>query len=338
MSSGPIRDTWAGLSLPSEEGVLTAAHVSRTNAWVFKDSKGGFGLMLTGVEAPLRLPPLRNIHITYRPEKLVEEGGRSRSVARCLEVSLDPSCEPEALATVLERLATLTPTGSFSTDALIQVIEDASELFMALPPESSKERVIGVWGELYVIAQLVGLAQNEIEQLDVLRAWEAEGGQRDIVDFRFPGSRTVLEVKSSVGRRVHHINGYGQLTVPSDFEHGLLASLLIRESSAGGGQTADDLVRHIEGMFRGSGPDLARLKETFSHKLVRRGRESRDERYRFTSTPESLELFEMKTIPRPVAPQAVSEVEWVASLEQTTAIAPAERNSILDALRAGRAF
>jgi len=338
MASESIRDTWAALSLPIEEGVLTAAHVSRTNAWVFKDSKGGFGLMLTGVESPLRLPPLRNVHFTFRPEKLVEENGRSRSVNRCLEVTLEPSCEPEALATVLERLSTLVPSGSFSTEALVQVIDDASELFTAPPPDNPKEKVIGVWGELYVVSLLLKLAHDDAEQLGVIRAWEAEGGQRDIVDFRFPGSRTVVEVKTSVARRVHHINGYGQVTTPSDYEHGFLASLLIRESSVGGGSTADDLVHEIEGLFRGSDPDITRLRETLSHKLIKRGRESRDERYRFIASPESLEIYGMEKVPRPAAAEAVSDVEWTASLENTTALSHAERDSTLDALRANRTF
>lgn len=336
MASESIRDAWAALSLPTEEGVLTAAHVSRTNAWVFKDSRGGFGLMLTGVESPLRLPPLRNVHFTFRPEKLVEENGRSRSVSRCLEVSLEPSCEPEALATVLERLSILVPSGSFSTETLVQVIDDASELFTALAPDNPKEKVIGVWGELYVTSLLLNLARDGAEQLDVVRAWEAEGGQRDIVDFRFPGSRVVMEIKSSVDRRVHHINGYGQVTIPSDYEHGFLASLLIRESSVGGGRTADDLVHEIEGLFRGSDIDVTRLRESFSHKLLGRGRESRDNHYRFIAGAESLELYGMESVPRPEAPEAVSNVEWTASLEGVRALTPAERVSILDALRANR--
>src|SRR5580658_2277361 len=110
MAPRTITETWAALGTPNEREVQSAAHVRGTNAWVFKDSHANFGLMLTGVDVPGHLPGLKNIHIEYKPEKILERRGSSSRIIRCLEVTLNPGSSPEALSTVLDGLATVSPT------------------------------------------------------------------------------------------------------------------------------------------------------------------------------------------------------------------------------------
>lgn len=141
-----IRDTWRRLSTPSDPEELSAEHVSRTNAWVFKDHRGSFGLMLTGVDPPVRETRLRNIQVAFKPEKEVQEHGITRRVLRCIEVNLDSSCPGDALAAVLERLSDMKPDGGYTTEDVLEVLAEGVEVFRAVPPPTSKEAVIGAWG------------------------------------------------------------------------------------------------------------------------------------------------------------------------------------------------
>lgn len=324
-----ILEAWAALSIPSDQREYTATHVARSNAWVYKDFRGGFGLLLTGVDPPTRVLPLKNILIGYRASKEVDEQGQKRLIPRCLEVTLDPGCNPEAMATVMQRLEVLRPGGTYSTDDLLKVIQDASELFKLLPPPVSKDSVVGVWGELHLLELLETLCEDATAQSQILRAWEAEGPRRDLLDFRFLSPRIVIEVKSTLGKRIHHFQGFGQVTVPSGYARGLVASIVLRDAPQRTGRTAHDLVEAIKRGFKGSGLDRTRFEEVLSSKLTRRGREAYDDRFSFHPEDQSLVLYQMADVPRPSAGDAIVEIEWSSDFSGVVPLSQADADAIL---------
>lgn len=194
-----IRDAWRRLSTPTDPKELSAEHVPRTNAWVFNDHRGSFGLMLTGVDPPGRETRLKNIHVAFKPEKEVQEHGSTRPVPRCLEVHLDSSCAGDALAAVFERLSDKRPQGAYTTEDLLDVLAEGVEVFRATTPPSSKEAVIGAWGELHLLEIVVANARSPEAQAEAVRAWEAEGPRRDVLEFRFQTARAAIEVKTTLG-------------------------------------------------------------------------------------------------------------------------------------------
>lgn len=327
-----IRDTWRRLSIPTDPKELSAEHVPRTNAWVFKDHRGSFGLMLTGVNPPGRGIHLKNIQVAFKPEKEVQEHGSTRSVPRCLEVNLDSSCAGDALAAVLERLSDRKRDGAYATEDLLEVLAEGVEVFRAATPPSSKEAVIGAWGELHLLETVVTNAPSPEAQAGAVRAWEAEGPRRDILDFRFQTARAAIEVKTTLGERVHHIEGFGQISVPPDYSEAFLASLRLEEVRGGVGRTALEVTEGIRKSYRGAGIDRERFKELFDAKLERRGGEAIDDRFRFTAPEGALAMYRAADVPRPIAGDSVTDVQWTADLRRCTALGALEVAGLLERL------
>ncbi len=324
-----IRDTWRRLSTPADPKELSAEHVSRTNAWVFKDHRGSFGLMLTGVDPPGRDTHLKNIQVAFKPEKEVQEHGSTRLVPRCLEINLDSSCAGDALAAVLERLSDKKPDGAYATEDLLEVLAEGIEVFRATSPPSSKEAVIGVWGELHLLEIVVANASSPEAQAEAVRAWEAEGPRRDILDFRFQAARAAIEVKTTLGNRVHHIEGFGQVSTPPDYLEAFLASLHLEEPRSPAGRTALDITQGIRASYRGAGVDHERFNQLLGAKLERRGKEAIDDRFRFTAPDGALAIFRSTDVPRPVAGESVTDVQWTADLTRCTALSAFEVAGLL---------
>jgi hypothetical protein len=312
-----IRQAWDRLPAPPDKSRVSAAQVPGSNTWVFKGHESDFGIVLVGVARPPRTPPLQNVTFTYRDEKLVEDfstPGKTRTINRCLEVHLNPECSREALFALLGRLEEREPSGTYTTQGLLEVIQDMIEMLKPVSPGASKDAVIGVWGELFFLEHLLRRASSSEFQTSILKGWESAGVGRDILDFRFANVGTVVEVKTSTGSRKHHINGYGQVTVPEGFRQGYLGSILIQESVDNRGRNCEDLIQSILLALHGEPTEQQVFRQLLRAKLDLRGRECRDTKYSFLADARSLAFYEFASVPRPSPAQHTSEVEWNADL------------------------
>tara|TARA_Y100000748_G_scaffold275481_1_gene251261 strand:+ start:426 stop:1412 length:987 start_codon:yes stop_codon:yes gene_type:complete len=314
-----IRGVWDRLRTPDETQGLAAAHVRGTNCWVFKDHEGSLGFLMSGVMEPSRFPQLENIDILFVPEKNLHDGDSVMSLRRCLQIHLDPSCDAELLAAILDRMADHEPSGTYSTELMLTVIEQVANLVRRPPRPPSKEEVIGAWGELMILLRALGNSPDHMELQRRINCWEAEGSARDIIDFRFPhiDGGIAIEAKTSSTGRVHHINGMGQVTVPEGFERGLLASIRIRETDGTSGHTAADLVNLIKETFSRDEDVRSEQSKALHSKLTMRGICCYDERFAFVLPADGIRLFDMENVPSPSTTTDVTEVEWVSDLSQT---------------------
>ncbi len=317
MSLLSIRQAWDRLPAPPDKSRVSAAQVPGSNTWVFKGHESDFGIVLVGVARPLRTPPLQNVTFTYRDEKLVEDFStpdKTRTISRCLEVHLNPECSREALFALIGRLEEREPSGTYTTQGLLEVIQDMIEMLKPMSPGASKDAVIGVWGELFFLEHLLRRASSSELQTSILKCWESAGVGRDILDFRFASVGTVVEVKTSTGSRKHHINGYGQVTTPEGFRQGYLGSILIQESVDNRGRNCENLIQSILQALHGEPTEQQVFRQLFRAKLELRGKECHDTKYSFLADARSLALYEFASVPRPSPAQHASEVEWNADL------------------------
>ena len=311
-----ISETWAKLATPSRGMGFSAASVSGTNCWIFKDEDDSMGFLMSGVENPTSPPRLSNISFIHIPEKELHQGGTPNLLRNCLEVHLDTSCDSELLAAILDRMRDHEPSGRYSTELLLTVINQVIHLVMRPKRPPSRAEVIGAWGELMVLLMISRSSGSPMELQRAISCWESEGESRDIIDFRMPhiSGGLAMEVKTSTAGRQHHINGIGQVVVPEGFQQGLLLSLHVRETDGTSGKTASDLVTEIEDSFTGDETQLASLARTLHSKLEARGACCYDDRFHFVMPDGGLRTYEMGSVPKPTVPSDVAEVEWVADL------------------------
>ncbi len=202
---------------------------------------------------------------------------------------------------------------SSGTRELNTCIQKLVDLFRALSQPSGKD-VLGLWGELYVIA-------NSGSIRSALAAWHDDPFDR----FDFSWEQGCLEVKASTQAvRLHHF-ALEQLINPTN-GIGYVASLLLQPLSGGLGLI--DLANSIEAELCDSPPlkqklwnNLAKaLGADFSEKLDKRFDVSYAERYAI--------VYAMDDVPRPAQPDdpRVIAIRFIADL--TTVMSSLKKTSL----------
>jgi len=193
---------------------------------IFVDGGGTrLGAVLAFPESgPLPVSPLTEIAVTE-----TRVGG-----IRCLRVSTDASLLFGTFYLVLaDIIRTIVEEGCSPTAAL-----DASlarfETLLRTASLLSDERQVGLFGELWLLDRLIPHLGAE-----ALDAWV--GPTRQTHDFRLDGVE--FEVKTTSGsRRVHTINGFGQLDPSADCRL-FLVSLRIVTAGSGGSTLPETVAR-----------------------------------------------------------------------------------------------
>ncbi len=331
-----LRSTWNSLTTPTQEGTLSASAVRGTNAWVFKDYRGALGLLLSGIRFPRSIPRLESISMIEVREKDLHQFGSVTTLRNCMEVHLDPSCDADLLTSILDRMREASPDGHYTSELLLEIIQEVIKLVKRPPRLPTKEEVIGAWGEMEILQRLISDARSPSTRRRILAGWEANGNGRDIIDLRFPHASggTAIEVKTSTISRTHHINGMGQVTVPEGHSNGLLASLHIREVDGTHGTTTEQLCRHLETLAIGSEEEVKDYLSLLVKKLELRGRGCLDDRFRFASTSTSLHLIDMSDVPKPILEGGVMEVEWTTDVSQCEHMSDDEAKRLFESISA----
>jgi len=312
-----ILETWNSIKLPKNDSEYSAEKIDGTNAWIFKDHQGKMGFLLSGVKIPRKIPKLVNIEILRLSGKEIEKNGEKSIISNCLEVHLDIGCDPKLLSTILDRMRDISPSGKYSSDLLMDVLNQVIELVKSPPKPPLKEQIIGAWGEMKLLQILLEKTKTGYFRQKILSGWEANGNGRDIIDLRFPHARggLVIEVKTTTSERKHHINGYGQITIPDEIEEGFIASIKIRETDKLSGQTTSELAKYLGDLAMGNEEQKLKFTSLLKSKLDLRGNECHDERYSFQINNLSLRFIKMENVPCPIQVEGVEEVEWFSIME-----------------------
>lgn len=171
--------------------------------------------------------------------------------------------------------------------ALRATLEKMSSLLSA-PDSMSREREVGLFGELLVVGGLISMLGAE----DAIQAWR--GGQAEEHDFGLP--ELDVEVKTTTSeRRVHWIESLTQL-VPTRNRPLWLVSHQVTAAGTGNGHTVPDLVNVIRARI-GSGT----ARDGFENALSDSGWRENDREplvTRWTRRTESIAYPVVGTFPR----------------------------------------
>ena len=313
-----IQSMWEGLEIPPKPGIYSTKNVPGTNAWVYKTHDKSLGFLLSGVSMREKFPKFENILFKKSNEKIVDNPGKSPiRLQRCLEINLDPNCDASLLARILDIMSTEEPSGRYGTQLLISVIERVVELVRKPPKPPTKSEVIGAWGELWFLFNLIKNTTTVDGQRRLMNGWEASPTNRAIIDFSFPhlDGGTTIEFKTSTVERNHHFHGFGQVTKPEEFSNGWVGSLLIQETNDIDGINSFELVKKLIAHLTGSENEINESILMLESKLKNRGEACKDQRFFFQSNVYSLKMVAMSCVPCPGENPLVSKVEWSSSVE-----------------------
>ena len=309
-----FRSSWAEMSKPPSLDALTVKPVRGTNAFLTKDYYGSLGLFLKEVHDD---PPKRNykhIDIVIHAKKILHIPGKGKqTLDNCLILSSDPRISTAALTLILEGLYDKSPEGAFSSTDLITVLDEIEELLKRPKAPPSKEEVAGAWGELHILKMLIQSATTSDVQRKILLGWEGE--VREKLDFRFAHTLIGLEVKTTMSeRRIHHLHGVEQVTIPDGYTNGILASLLVDTSD---GFTCINQIEQIERAAKGTESEQEKFMELLSHRTLIRGQACLDDRFRFQLRLNGLKFYDFGEVPKSPATEGVTPIEWLSDFSDS---------------------
>lgn len=205
--TGELESMWGATTIPTKADELsvcgTSIVIGGAEVAVAYDSKARRHLLIPFADGERVVAQADWGALAFRaPRDLIGEGGKRDF--------LDVICKEPSLNGVFTRLgAELVSIASHqkaSAAKCIETLEHWRELFVSGAATFSRERALGLLGELWMLKKLLGLDQR------ALATWLGPLGA--IHDFR--NRQNAIEVKSTLrrGRRVVRINGVEQLAAP----------------------------------------------------------------------------------------------------------------------------
>ena len=333
LGSRSFLEMWLQMSTPESEDSLSIRRVGGAeNVLLSKDSGGTFGIVMYGVTDDFRNPRLANLSFSSRPHMILNISGSNENLANCLILKTSSDLDPVMLSLVMEHLLKSSDTEKFSAHDLSNTIREVIKLTRRESPPPTRDEIVGAWGELYVLLRFIRDSPNHATQIMVIGAWE--GLQRQTIDFRFAEAGVALEAKTcSDGQRMHHIGGYGQITIPPGYDHGALVSMSVQDNDHG--KTCKDMVSAIVSSLVGSGEDKRSAKSLLEERIRIRGAECHDDSIFLwlEDDEDPMRLYRFDDVPSPVSEGGVYEVEWIADLKQASPINETEECEIIDRVR-----
>lgn len=244
-------------------------------------------------------PPieLKNLTVRFNAACRIHEDGvvhdGTFTVVACT------TTEPDLHRVFLEAVQILLGSFSGADTEVASAVHSLVELFRSLT-NAPIGGTVGVWGELFVIAQSSNPGT-------LLASWHDATG--DHFDFARADER--VEVKTTIGRREHRFR-LEQLQPPAGAR--LWIASIVTESSAAG-STVMELVEQIRHQVA-DGELSAKLVSVVAQALGSDARDWSRVRYDPARAFDSLRFFEADLVPRPEVPEErVWDVNFAASLE-----------------------
>jgi len=252
------------------------------------------------------------MEITQHRQKILDmPDSKPEKFDDCLILKTDSEIDGAALSLILERLNHHSSEGHFSAKILVNVLDEVEEILRRKRAFPAIEEVAGAWGELNILHMLLNSTNSAATQRAILAGWEGETRQK--LDFKFIYAMQVLEIKTTMSdKRIHHLHGIDQVTIPPGFDYGALASLCVQ---TGRGFTCAQFVKLIKVAATGTETEIEKFGELLATRILVRGRTlCEDERFSFELIENGLQYCELDNVPKPGEAEGVTPIEWLSDL------------------------
>ena len=216
-----IYNSWERLSTPKQKGTFEIFQYFKTNLWILKNNLGCFGFLLTDTISKLD-SDYKNITSDWKKSLKNKEG---RVLNRCLIIESKINIDSKLFCNAITTLLDIKDKNKFYAineirEALIKIEE------ITIKETDEFNEVVGVWGELYLINELITKNNTEVVKQEIIESWEGLS-TRSIIDFNFKSRLLKVEVKTTTESfRIHHFNTLDQVSTDINY-NGFLASFCI---------------------------------------------------------------------------------------------------------------
>lgn len=317
-----IKEIFNNIETPKGE-ILKGHSLEEDNFYLCKDSKNQLVFLVrTSSKLPLSPPSLKNLEINYLIECTVEEKNKDSVTGNW--IMLKCVSENEYVQSLFEKhIPSIVNSFSLpcSNDKFAESFEAFITLFKNLEKKSEK-KVIGLWGELFVI-------YNSSNTDFLVKAWHSS--KEDTFDFSEDNCR--LEIKTTtLGEREHNFR-LRQVS-PISSVNLIIVSLMIEKVPIG--LSLGNLIQEIDKSLT---QDDLRLKfdELITSTLGESYKKSLEEAYDEDSAKELLNFYHVKDIPKiseDTIPKEVKNVSFSVNLDNVNTISKKEYKGLSDLFNA----
>lgn len=313
-----IYSLWMGLD--SNKDSYNLRQLNKTNLWIFRNQYNQFGFLITDTLGTLS-STYRNIQVEWK--SLLEDIKRKNKLKHCLVINSNNNIDSVLFCSVF---SSIFDNFEYNHQFKISEIEIALNKIEQITIKEHYEffEIVGVWGELYLLNQIISISKNPNLLCNILYGWEGISS-RNIIDFNFTSKKIKIEVKTTTDKnRIHHFHNISQLVNESGYE-GYLASLciLINESGISNNE-------FVESIYKKLPKNLSLL---FEQKLKLRGEVCYNDKFKFQLNDlKQLEFYEFQSVPKPVLVQDIIDIEWNSSLENISCLDSGKKHTIFDYL------
>ena len=312
-----ILKSWDKMTRPNPGSKMMLQYLN-TNLWIFKTSEKMFGFLISGTIGQLK-NNYKNIVATWQP--LFVDKINNIKLENCLVIEATNNIDSKLFCTNISSLFEIQDKNHLFK---VNEIEEALRKIEDITLKESDEfnQVVGVWGELYLINELIKITRSEKSKLEIIESWEGVE-TRSTIDFNFKSRKTKIEVKTTTESiRIHHLNGLEQVSNETNYK-GFLASICINPDDAG--FSCVDLVNDIKKNI----PKI--YLPVFERKLIIRGNVCHNSKYRFIiNSSKEMEFFDFSHVPKPDIEDGIGKIEWDAILENRHYLNKIDKNTLLN--------
>lgn len=313
-----IKEIFENIETPTGE-ILKGHSLDKNNFYLCKDSRNQLVFLVsTSSNLNLTPPSLENLEINYFIECTVEEKNKNPVTGNW--IMLKCLSENEYIQSLFRKHIP-SIVNSFSLPCENHKFAESFEAFITLfknLEKKSEKKVIGLWGELFVI-------YNSSNTDFLVKAWHSS--KEDTFDFSEGNCR--LEVKTTSLREREHNFRLHQVFPISNINL-IVASLMIEKVPVG--LSLGDLIQRIEDSLTKA--DL-RLKfdELITGTLGESYEKSLEEAYDESSAKELINFYNIKDvpkIPKETIPKEVKNVSFSVSLDTVNTISNKDFKGLSD--------
>lgn len=307
---------WDRLQNPSVGKYSLIKH-GDSNLYFSKNSKGKFGLLISDI---LQKPSIKYENIETKIYSTFSS--TNQTLTDCIIFQNKESVTNKSFCDAITSQLNQIKQKDFF------VLKDIEHIFNEINKITKKNNeqlneIIGVWGELYLINEILDKLNSEPLKKEIINSWESHES-RTTIDFNIIQKKILIEVKTTIKElRHHHINSIDQITCDSSWE-GFLASICISINESG--ISCIDLVNKIKSKLD------QKTRIIFDGLLNVRGISiCNDEQYKFIINPnKKLEFFTFSSIPKPSFNDNIININWDIILDEINYLSQSEKNKILN--------
>ena len=312
-----IYNSWQRIPKPNQNGYFEIFQHLKTNLWLLKNSNGGFGFLITDTISQIS-KDYKNIRSHWKKSL---KNNKGQTLNECLIIESSNIIDSKLFCSAISSLFEIKDKNYiFKINEIEEALRKIEEI--TLKVSDAFNEVIGVWGELYLINELLKHTSDANDKIEIIESWES-AESRSVIDLNIKSKKTKIEVKTTTESiRIHHFNGLGQVSKDSS-QKGFLASLCIIPDD--NGLSCLDLVKYIE-------KNIPVHHLTMVDKKLRiRGEICRNNRFYFSLTPsKTLEFFDFDEVPKPTIEDGVGKITWEATLENKKHIDSTKKHNLLN--------